>query len=72
LENFIETVIAIAVGGLIIFWAARHYYVKASKELERAAARLERLTTLIIRGLEEVRKAGTNTSRGRQTFEMLT
>jgi hypothetical protein len=57
LENFIETLAATVVGGLITFLASRHYYVKASKDLEGAAARLQTLTTLIIRGMEEARLA---------------
>jgi hypothetical protein len=51
--NFIVTLVATVLGGLITFFASRHYYIKASKDLEQAAARLQTLTTLIIRGMEE-------------------
>jgi hypothetical protein len=53
MANFIETLVAVAVGGLITFVASRHYYMKASKDLDQAAARLQTLTTLIIRGMED-------------------
>ena len=43
----------ILVGSLVTWWLSRHYYVKAGRDLEQAAAGLRGLTTLITRGMEE-------------------
>jgi Tfp pilus assembly ATPase PilU len=51
--NFVGTLVGILVGSLVTWWVSRHHYVKASRELEEAAAGLRRLTTLITRGMEE-------------------
>jgi hypothetical protein len=52
-ENLISTFVGTLVGGAVTLWVSRHYYMKAGRDLESAAAALRRLTTLIIRGMEE-------------------
>ena len=53
MSNFIGTLVGTLVGGLVTWWVSGHHYVKASHDLEQAAGRLQKLTTLIIRGIEE-------------------
>lgn len=45
MDNFISTLVGIFVGGAVTLWVSRHYYVKTGKDLEDAAAGLQRLTT---------------------------
>ena len=47
------TMLGILLGGLITWIASRHYYLRSSKELEAEAARVRKLTTLVLRALEE-------------------
>lgn len=44
--------IGVLIGATITWWAAKHYYEKASKELTAEAEELKKLNTLMLRGLE--------------------
>ena len=43
----------ILLGGLITWIAFRYYYLRGSKELAAEAARVRKLTTMVLRALEE-------------------
>jgi hypothetical protein len=47
------TVIGAAIGAMVTWLVARAYYVRASRDLEKAAADLRRLTAKVLVGLEE-------------------
>jgi hypothetical protein len=51
--TLVSTTLGILLGGLITWIASRHYYLRSSKELEAEAARVRKLTTLVLRALEE-------------------
>lgn len=42
----------VLLGAAITWWAAKHYYEKASKDLTAEAKELKKLNTLMLRGLE--------------------
>ncbi len=48
----ILTVISMAIGALITWWVAKHYYQKAAKELEIETSELKKLNILILRAIE--------------------
>ena len=50
-ELFVSMV-SMALGGLITWFAARHYYVKASKELLSVAEELQKLSVWMLRAME--------------------
>jgi hypothetical protein len=50
--EIILTFISMAIGALITWWSAKHYYQKAGKELETEASELKKLNTLMLRALE--------------------
>ena len=49
----VSSAVGTLAGGLITFLCSRHFYLKAAKGLEREAVELRRLTTLVLRGMEE-------------------
>jgi hypothetical protein len=53
IETIVVTLVSLVVGAFVSWWVARRYYVAASRELEVEAAELRRLTTLVLRALEE-------------------
>ena len=52
MDIIINHLIGLLVGGLITWLVARIYYVRASKDLTREAAELQRLNNLLLRGME--------------------
>ena len=46
------TISSMAIGALITWWVAKHYYQKAGKELEVEASELKKLNTLMLRAME--------------------
>lgn len=52
MEGLILALIGVAVGALITWWAARHYYEKASCDLAAESKELKRLNVLMLRALE--------------------
>lgn len=51
-NNLIYTLSGMAVGALVTWLAAVHYYEKASRDLTAEAKELRRLNVLMLRGLE--------------------
>ena len=49
----IDTIVAVFIGAVVTLWVTHRYYVRAAKALSEAIRGLHKLTTLIIRGLEE-------------------
>jgi hypothetical protein len=47
------SILSILIGGTITFLASWIFYVRAARDLRQETARLQRHTTLILRGLEE-------------------
>ena len=47
----------VLIGAAITWWAAKHYYEKASKDLAAEAEELKKLNTLMLRGLESAEMA---------------
>ena len=50
--TIVTTLVAILVGAIITWCVGRHYYQQAGKELSEEAAELRRLTTLVLRSME--------------------
>ena len=51
--DFILPLSGVLIGGIKTWWAARHHYFKASRDLCPEAADLKKLNILMLRGLEE-------------------
>jgi hypothetical protein len=59
------TVASTLVGAVVTFAAVWLFYVRASKELRQEAARLHKLTVLLLRGMEKAGLAGVHAGRDR-------
>lgn len=62
-----DTIISIFIGGLITWIAAYYYYVQASKDMISKTDELERLSHLIIRGIESNGAEYTRDDNGKPT-----
>ena len=58
--DFLNSMTGVLLGALITLWVARRYYVRASQDLRGKASELHRLTTLVLRGLENAGLVGLN------------
>lgn len=53
MSTLVSMTLGILLGGLITWITSWHFYRRGSKTLEAEAARLRKLTTMVLRALEE-------------------
>jgi hypothetical protein len=46
-------ILSLAVGALVTWWVARHYYQRTTQDLLKEAAELRRLNSLMLHGMED-------------------
>jgi uncharacterized membrane protein YciS (DUF1049 family) len=58
--SLLLTVLSMIIGAAITWLVARHYYIRAGKELKQESAELRRLTTLVLHSMEDTNLAELN------------
>lgn len=51
-NSVVFNLVGVVAGGVITWFVARYYFIRASRELKEEATKLRRLNKLVLRGLE--------------------
>ena len=63
MSDFIYTIVAVFIGGIITWYVSKKFYIRAGKDLKGEVSKLERLSNMILRVMEDEEWVELNTDK---------